>query len=91
MQVFGNLKRSWQGLAGLAALIVIFIIGYNVAAGEPDTEPIRLAVAKFEESQEVDFTSGNLKFVGGAIITALVMIATAFLALVVTGVRSFFR
>lgn len=90
-QVLGNLKSSWQGLAGFALLIVIFIIGYSMAAGEPETRPIQLAIAKFEESQEVDFTSANLKFVGGAIITSLVMIGLAIVALVATGIRNFFR
>jgi hypothetical protein len=90
-QVLGNLKRSWQGLAGLALLIVIFVVGYSMASGEPETRPIQLAIAKFEESQEVDFTAANLKFVGGAIITSLVMIGLAIVALVLTGVRNFFR
>lgn len=91
VQVASNLKRSWQGLAGLALLVVIFIIGYNLAPAEPDNRQIQLAIQKFEESQEVDFSAANLKFVGGAILTALVMIGLAFLALIVTGVRSFFR
>jgi hypothetical protein len=91
VQVASNLKRSWQGLAGLALLVVIFIIGYSVAPAEPENSQIQLAIQKFEESQEVDFSAANLKFVGGAILTSLVMIGLAFLALVVTGVRSFFR
>jgi len=43
------------------------------------------------DSQETDFSSGNLKFVSGAILAALVMLGLSIASLVVFGIRGIFK
>jgi hypothetical protein len=87
----GNPKASIKGIGGLVALAVIFFIGYSTASSEVTDPEIANAITKFETSQEATITPGNLKFIGGSIITALVMLGLAVLTLLVFGIRSIFK
>lgn len=91
MQMISNPKGSLKGLAGLAILVVIMLVGYSMASGEATDPEIVNAINKFETSQEATLTPGNLKFISGSIITAVVMLGLAVLALVVFGIRGIFK
>jgi len=86
-------KGSIKGIIGLVVLAAIVFIGYSTANGEiaNESEEIQNAINKFTTSQEATFTGGNLKFISGAIIAAVVMIALSVLSLVVFGIRGIFK
>lgn len=90
-QVASNFKKSFVGILGFLALLVIFFIGYSISDGEPETARLAAAIQNFETSQQTDLTPGNLKFISGGIITSLVLMGLAVIALVVTGVINFFK
>ncbi|MCP9236258.1 hypothetical protein [Lewinella sp. JB7] len=90
-QMASNPKGSLKGIAGLIGLALILFIGYSMASGEATDPEIVNAINKFETSQEATITSGNLKFISGAILTALIMLGLAFLTLVVFGIRGIFK
>ena len=90
-QIISAPKASLKGIIGLGVVLVLMFIAYSMAAGEPDHPTIVTAVDKFESSQGVELTSGQLKFIGGSIVTALTMLAVSFVVLIVFGVRNFFK
>ena len=92
-QVAQNPKGSLKGIIGLIVLGLIVFIGYSTANGEiaQESAEIQGAIEKFETSQETDFTGGNLKFISGAILAALVMIGLSIVTLVVFGIRGLFK
>ena len=91
--IISNPKGSVKGLIGIAILAVIVFIGYSTADGDlaAQSAEITNAIEKFETSNETEFTGGNLKFISGAIIAALVMIGLAILSLIVFGIRGLFK
>lgn len=93
IQMAQNPKGSLKGIIGLIVLLLIVFIGYSTANGEVsnESEEIQNAINKFVDSQEATFTSGNLKFISGAILAALVMIGLSIATLVIFGVRSIFK
>lgn len=90
-QVISSPKASIKGIIGLGLVAVLMFIGYTMAAGEADHPQIVTAINKFESAQGAELSAGNLKFIGGSIITALVMLAVSFVVLIVFGVRNFFQ
>jgi len=90
-QIFGNLKGSLKGIIGLGVVVALLLIAISATTGEPDHPQIQTAIDKFEDAQGTTFTAGNMKFIGGSIITALVMMAASFVVLIVFGVRNFFK
>ncbi len=93
VQFAGDPKGSIKGLIGLAVLAIIVFVGYSSANGDiaAETPEIQRAIEKFTTSQETTFTGGNLKFISGAILAALIMIALSVLSLVVFGIRGIFK
>ncbi|MCB0638347.1 MAG: hypothetical protein KDC54_17075 [Lewinella sp.] len=91
VQIFGNIKGSLLGLLAFAALVAIYLISYSAAPGEAANPQVAEAIAKFEDNQGVDFTAANLKFVSGGLTTALLLAGLAVAALVITGIRNFFK
>lgn len=93
VQFASNPKGSIKGLIGLVVLAIIVFIGYSSANGDIANESaeIQNAINKFETSQETDFTGGNLKFISGAILAALVMIGLSIATLIVFGIRGIFK
>ncbi|MFT7120053.1 MAG: hypothetical protein ACJAZ9_000222 [Neolewinella sp.] len=93
IQIASNPKGSLKGIVGLLALALIVFIGYSTANGEiaAESEEIQNAINKFTTSQEATFTSGNLKFISGSILAAVIMLALSVITLVVFGVRSIFQ
>ena len=93
VQMAQNPKGSLKGIIGLVVLGLIVFIGYSTANGDiaQESPEIITAIEKFETSQETDFTGGNLKFISGAILAALVMLGLSALTLVVFGIRGIFK
>jgi hypothetical protein len=93
VQFAGDPKGSLKGLIGLAVLGIIVFVGYSSANGviAQETPEIQNAINKFMDSQETDFSSGNLKFVSGAILASLVMLGLSIATLVVFGIRGLFK
>ena len=91
IQMASNPKGSIKGIAGLVVLALILFVGYSMASGEATDPEIQNAITKFETSQESEITPGNLKFISGSILTAIVMIGLAVLTLLVFGIRSIFK
>lgn len=87
-QVLGDLKGSLKGIIGLAVLLAIFFIAYSSANGAASNEidPIRGAI---ERVGGID--PGNLKFIGGAIVTAMVLVGTAFASFILAEIINFFK
>lgn len=92
-QMAQNPKGSLKGIIGLVALAAIVFIGYSTANGDiaQETPEIQNAINKFTTSQEADFTGGNLKFISGAILAAVIMIGLSILTLVGFGIRGLFK
>ena len=88
-----NPKGSVKGIIGIAILAIIVFIGYSTADGDLSAQSAEItnAIDKFETSNETTFTGGQLKFISGAIIAALVMIGLAILSLIVFGIRGIFK
>lgn len=88
-----NPKGSLKGIVGLIVLGAIVFVGYSSANGEiaNESQEIQEAINKFTDSQGATFTSGNLKFISGSILAAVVMVGLSILTLVVFGVRSIFK
>lgn len=89
-QIATNIKGSWKGILGIAALALVFIITYNVASGTPETADIAGAIDKYTQDGR-EITEGNLKFIGGSIMTALLMAGLAAVAFVISEVSNFFK
>lgn len=90
-QVISSPKASIKGIVGLAVVALLMFVAYTVADGTPDHPQIVTAIDKFESAQSAELTAGNLKFISGSIVTALVMLALSFVVLIVFGVRNFFK
>ncbi len=86
-----NPKGSLKGIIGLGIVAVLMFLGYSTSTGEADHPTIVTAIQKFEDAQKVDLTPGQLKFIGGSIITALVLLAVSLVSLIVFGVRNLFK
>ncbi|MDX1665989.1 MAG: hypothetical protein R3350_02120 [Saprospiraceae bacterium] len=84
-QVFSQFRSSVKGIIGFLVLLGIFFGAYTMASGEA-TGPIADAVERAG-----GISAGNLKFIGGAISTALALIALAALAFLVSEVTNFFK
>ena len=84
--IASNFRSSAKGLIGVAALVVIFIIAYSTASGEPDPG----AVA--EAAQKVGgISDGQMKFISGSIMTAMILTGVAAAAFVISELRNFFK
>lgn len=90
MQIFTNLKGSMKGIIGFALLVVIFLASYSVASGEASSY-IQGAIDKFEGAGNGIITAGNLKYIGGGISTAVILILVAAAAFVISELRNFFK
>lgn len=87
--VASNPKGSFTGIAGFFVIILLMVLFYNMAAGEPDHPTVAGAIEKYETSSEGRYvTEGNLKWIGGAIRTGLLMAGLAFVALIVMPIVS---
>lgn len=90
-QMAGNIKGSMKGLLGLALVAALMFVAYASSPAEADHPTIEKAINTFESSQGTELSVGNLKFIGGAITTALVLLAASFAALIGFGIRSIFQ
>lgn len=80
-----NIKTSWKGLAGFIAVILLMVVFYNTASGDPNEHAtISGAIAKYMEGAEGrTISEGNLKWIGSAARMGVVMIGLAFVSLIV--------
>lgn len=92
-QLISSPKGSMKGIIGFIGLLVIAFLSYSMANGDLAAESPEIvnSINKFNTDQQSDFDGGTLKFVSGSIITSLIMIGLAILALVVFGIRSIFK
>ncbi len=86
IHILSNFKGSLRGIIGFAALVVVFLVAYGTASGEAQGI-IKGAVEKAGST----ITPGNLKFISGGITTALVLVAGAAAAFVLSEIRNFFK
>ncbi len=86
-QVISTFKTSWKGILGFALLLVIFFVAYSTANGDLTNEiaPIQAA------ADDAGVTDGNLKFIGGSIMTLVVLIGIAVAAFVISEIINFFK
>ena len=84
--IASHFRSSVQGLIGVAVLVVIFLVAYNMAPGEPESTAIAEATEKAG-----GISAGQLKFIGGAITTVVVLLIVAAAAFVFSEIRNFFK
>jgi hypothetical protein len=84
-QVATNFRSSLKGIIGLVVLIIVFFVTYSAASGEASG-----AVAEAADKAG-GLTPGNLKFISGAITTALILIALAAASFVLSEIRNIFK
>ncbi|MEM7573336.1 MAG: hypothetical protein AAF433_10570 [Bacteroidota bacterium] len=92
-QTATNPKGSLRGLIGMGIVAVLAIVGYSIATGTPADDHVSLveAVNKFQDAQDSEITSGKYKFIGGSILTSLILLVVSVAALLFFGIRSFFK
>ena len=92
-QTATNPKGSLKGLIGLGIVAVLAIVGYSMAAGTPAEDHATLveAVNKFQDAQDSEITTGKYKFIGGSILTSLILLVISVASLLFFGIRSFFK
>lgn len=84
--ILTNFRSSIKGILGVVALIAIFIVGYSMASAEPETTAIA------EAAQKAGGISDNqMKFIGGAITTSLVLVGLGVAAFILSEIRNFFK
>lgn len=83
-QVVTNAKGSVKGLIGVAVIVLVMILLYNMAPGTADHPTLERAVENYQTSAEGRFiTEGNMKWIGSSIRMGLLMSILAFAALMV--------
>ena len=82
LNVASDFKGSLKGIAGLAAILVVFMIGRSM--GSDDT-PIMGAIEEFKVSEGASAT------ITGAMVTAGVLAAVAALTFAFSEIRNFFK
>ena len=85
-QVLGNFKGSMIGILGFGALLAIFFVSFSMSPGEASG-----AIAESIERTGSDISAGNLKFIGGAISTAVSLVIVAAASFVIFEIRNFFK
>jgi hypothetical protein len=87
VQVVSTFKSSWKGIMGFALLIVIFIVAYTTANGSLSNEILAIQ----DSAEAANVTDANLKFIGGSILTLLVLVIVALGTFVVFEIINFFK
>lgn len=83
-QVVSNAKSSVKGIIGVAVIVLLMVVFYNMAPGTADHPTIQGAIENYETSAEGRFISeGNMKWIGSSIRMGLLMSILAFAALLV--------
>lgn len=78
-------KGLISSLIMVVALAVIFIIGYFVSGGMEDTYPVKVAMNNFNVNEKQG------QFIGGTIITTLILLGLGVLVLFLSEVRNLFK
>ncbi|GAB5550989.1 MAG: hypothetical protein Sapg2KO_05800 [Saprospiraceae bacterium] len=87
VQVVSTFKSSWKGILGFAILIVTFLVAYSVANGDLTNEIMAIQ----NSAEDAGVTDANLKFIGGSILTLLVLIIVAVGTFVVFEIINFLK
>jgi len=82
--LFIDLKGSMKFLIALAAVVVVFIIGYSMASADM-TGAIQGTIEEFEVGETVS------KFISGALLTTLILAGIALVSFVVFEILNFFK
>ena len=86
-QVISTFKTSWKGILGFAMLVVIFLVAYSTANGSLANEVSAIQAA----ASDAGVTDANLKFIGGSIVTLLILVIIAVGSFVVFEIINFFK
>lgn len=87
--VLTDIKGSGKGLLGLLGLVAVFVAAYAMSPGEAGTAQLQGSIDRFTEAGNGVITAGNLKFIGGSITTALILVGVAVLAMVSSVINIF--
>ena len=86
-QVISTFRTSWKGIMGFAMLVVIFLVAYSTANGSLANEVSAIQAA----ASDAGVTDANLKFIGGSIVTLLILVIIAVGSFVVFEIINFFK
>lgn len=86
-QVASSFKTSWKGILGFVMLIVVFLIAYATANGSLSNEVAAIQNA----ASDAGVTDGNLKFIGGSIVTLMILLLVAVGTFVIFEIINFFK
>ena len=84
--ILSNFRSSVKGIIGVVVLVIVFVVAYSMAPTEPDHSAIAEAV-----DRAGGISDNQLKFIGGAITTAVVLVGLAAAAFVISELRNFFK
>ncbi len=83
-QIVTNAKASIKGIIGVAVIVLLMVVLYNMAPGAADHPTLERAIENYQTSAEGRFISeGNMKWIGSSIRMGLLMSILAFAALLV--------
>lgn len=83
-QILTNLKGSLKGILSFVLVAIVFAVAWGMA-DDTVTPGIANAVAEF------GVTGGQLKFIGGSMVTAMIMSFAALALLFLFEIRNFFK
>lgn len=83
-QIATNLKSSMKGILSFVLVAIVFAIAWGMA-DDTVSPSIAKAVAEF------NVTGGQLKFIGGSMVTAIIMSVSALALLFLFEIRNFFK
>ena len=86
-QVISTFRTSWKGIMGFAMLVIIFLVAYSTANGSLANEVSAIQAA----ASDAGVTDANLKFIGGSIVTLLILVIIAVGSFVVFEIINFFK
>lgn len=84
MYMVKNFAEAKKGLMGIAALIIVFVLGYGIASSE-----IPLALMKSANAFNVDGSS--FKMIGAGLNTFFILAGLAIILILVGEVRAFLK
>ena len=86
-QVASSFRTSWKGILGFAILVVVFLVAYSTANSNLANEVQAIQAS----AADADVTGANLKFIGGSIITLVILIVVAVAAFIIFEIINFFK
>ena len=82
-----SFRTSWKGILGFAILVVVFLVAYSTANSNLANEVQAIQAS----AADADVTGANLKFIGGSIITLVILIVVAVASFIIFEIINFFK